>query len=203
MKEEYTDSGRTKQKSKTRSRILESAQHFMGQGKAFTLEDIAAHTGISRATIYRYYSKVEILSLEAGLDFFTKNTDEISGAIDKEKSLEDRLLSVQDYFNQLTLDNEAAFRKYIGSVLTADSIPEKRGARRVTVIEDILKDQKEIDLNEGERRMFTHVATMLMGGEAITVAKDVCRLDDAQSTETLIWGLKLLLEGMRARKSSS
>ena len=71
MSDNYIKSGRTNQKLETRSKILTGAKYFINKGITFTLEDVAKKSGISRATIYRYYSNVEILAAEAGLDIST------------------------------------------------------------------------------------------------------------------------------------
>ncbi|MEM1001750.1 MAG: helix-turn-helix domain-containing protein, partial [Bacteroidota bacterium] len=77
MKDSYLDKGRTNQKLETRNNILDSAQYFMQQNLEFNLEDIAKRTGISRATIYRYFSNTEILMAEAGLHISTKSPETI------------------------------------------------------------------------------------------------------------------------------
>ncbi|MEX0361849.1 MAG: TetR/AcrR family transcriptional regulator, partial [Allomuricauda sp.] len=62
MNKDYIQTGRTNQKLETRDKILKSAQYFLKKGKAFNLENVAQKSGVSRATIYRYYSNVEILT---------------------------------------------------------------------------------------------------------------------------------------------
>ena len=77
MSEKYLKTGRTKQKLGTRNLILKTAQKFLNEGSDFNLEDIAKEAGISRATVYRYFSNIDILAAEAGLDIKTKHPTEI------------------------------------------------------------------------------------------------------------------------------
>ncbi|CAN0601537.1 unnamed protein product, partial [Ectocarpus sp. 12 AP-2014] len=65
MNDDYINTGRKNQKQETRDKIIESAQYFLNKGIEFNLEDVAGRTGVSRATIYRYYSNVQILAEEA------------------------------------------------------------------------------------------------------------------------------------------
>ena len=95
MKKEYFKSGRINQKLETRNKILNSAQYFLNRGLEFTLEDIAKECGISRATVYRYYSNIEILVNKAALNIQAENPDKIVENI-KEDSLEDRILYIQN-----------------------------------------------------------------------------------------------------------
>ena len=113
MKDNYINTGRTNQKLETRNRILTSAQYFLNQGIKFNLEDIADRSGISRATIYRYFSNVDMLSAEAVLDVSTKDPDTIYSDL-KGRTFEQRALEIQDYYNTLATDHEQLFRKYYG-----------------------------------------------------------------------------------------
>ena len=109
MNKNYVSTGRTNQKLETRSKILVSAQYFLNKGQEFNLEDIAKRTGISRATVYRYFSNVDILAAEAGLDISVKSPETIFENL-KAVNLEDRVLEIQDYYNTLTLSHEKLFR---------------------------------------------------------------------------------------------
>jgi AcrR family transcriptional regulator len=197
MKEEYIKTGRTNQKLVTRERILVSAQHFIKKGLEFTLEDVAKKTGISRATIYRYYSKVEILANEAGLDISTKSPETINGDL-KGKNLEEKILGVQEYYNTLTLDHENAFRKYLSTVLTSSSSEVKRGARRIKTLQLALESTA---ITPKEKKDLANLSTILMGIEPLIVTKDVSGLNNRESLELLKWGMKLILKGFFVSKN--
>mgnify|MGYP001595255558 CR=1 FL=1 len=65
MKDQFLKEGRINQKLQTRSEILKSAQILLNKERQITLEKVAEHAGISRATIYRYFSNIELLTTEA------------------------------------------------------------------------------------------------------------------------------------------
>ncbi|PZD77875.1 TetR/AcrR family transcriptional regulator [Mesonia sp. K7] len=191
MKENYVDKGRKKQKLETRQKILEGAKYFLSQGKDFTLEEVARQIGISRATVYRYFSNTEILSSEAGLDIQVMKPERLIETF-KTDQIEIKLQKIQHYFNQLTIDNETAFRKYISVVLTSEEVRKKRGARRIKAIELALE---ETSIPREDKVKLANFLTVLMGIEPFIVTKDVCGLDNAQSSELLTWGLEIFLKG--------
>ena len=138
MSEKYIDTGRKKQKLKTRTKIIACAQSFVTKGKKFSLEDIAKEAGLSRATIYRYYSNVELLAEEAGLDLDIESPEEIYNQV-RELATKDKILKTQEFFNQFTLRNEAALRRFLSVVIAGEEPESKRGARRSRSLELVLK----------------------------------------------------------------
>ena len=196
MKDEYLNQGRTNQKLETRAKILAAAHYFISQGLDFNLEDIAKHSGISRATVYRYYSNSEVLATEAVLDISTKSPSDLYDSI-KNQPLKDQIYAVQDYFNTLTLNHENAFRKYLSSAIIPSTPEIKRGARRKKALELVLA---ETDLSSKEQTDLANLLTLLMGIEPMIVTKDVEGLDDQESLRLLQWGMKLILEGIHDLK---
>ncbi|MCP9198672.1 TetR/AcrR family transcriptional regulator [Gramella sp. GC03-9] len=194
MNEKYIGTGRKNQKLKTRDKILESTQSLMENSENLTLEDVAKKAGISRATIYRYYSKIEILVAEAVLDLNTKSTEEIIEDV-RHMELDKAIIAIQDYYNNLTIDHEAGFRKYMSVVLNAEQSKKMRGARRKKTLQKLFKDKAK-HLSASERENLANLATVLMGIEAFVVTKDVCDLDNQQSKEVLNWGLKQVLQSV-------
>ena len=192
MSKKYINSGRKNQKLKTRDQILKSTQDLMDSGDDFSLEDVAKKADISRATIYRYYSNVDILAAEAILDLNTKSSEELVESV-QDKDIRSAIMDIQDYYNDLTIDFEAGFRKYMSVILNGPASKSMRGARRKKTLLMIM-EQKSPNLSAEEREKLANLATVLMGVEAFVVTKDVCGLDNKQSKELLNWGLNLILE---------
>jgi len=191
MNNKYIDSGRTNQKLETRSRILDSAQYYLNNGLEFNLEDIAKRTGISRATVYRYFSSADVLAAEAGLDVSTQSPESIYQNL-QGTNIEEKVLEIQDYYNALTLDNENLFRKYISAVLDTSTPTSKRGARRKKTLELVLKDTS---FTRKERKDLSNLLTLFMGMEPYIVTKDVCGLNNEESSHLLKWGVSLIFKG--------
>jgi AcrR family transcriptional regulator len=191
MKDDYIKSGRTNQKQETRDRILKSAQHFLNKGIAFNLEDVANRTGVSRATIYRYYSNAEILAAEASLDIHTLNPESIIENL-KGKSFEEQVLGIQDYFNVLAIENENAFRKYLSIVIASNPSDIKRGARRKKTMQLALEST---GFTAAEKNDLANLLILLMGIEPLIITKDVSGLNNRESKKLMQWGIQLLLKG--------
>lgn len=196
MKEKYINTGRTHQKLETRKLILKTAQKFLNKGMDVNLEDIAKEAGISRATVYRYFSNKDILAAEAGLDISTKDPSDIYQEI-KGKSFEEKVLETQRYYNELAVNHEKLFRKYLSTVLNSNASTPKRGARRKMTLELILNDT---DFSQDEKQKLSNLLTILMGIEPLIVAKDVCNLNNSESMQLMEWGMELLFKGLFHKK---
>ena len=194
MSKQYIQKGRKTQKLKTRDKILRSTQKLLEKNKDISLEDVAKEADISRATIYRYYSSIDVLAAEAVLDLNTKSSEDLYDEV-KGKDLEEAILSMQDYYNQLTIDNESGFRKYMSVVLNNDHSDKMRGARRKKSLMMLL-DSKAQHMSAEEKENLANIATVLMGVEAFVVTKDVCGLDNEESKKLLNWGMERLLESI-------
>lgn len=197
MSKEYVQSGRSNQKQETRKKILKSAQYFIEKGKEFNLEDVANRSGISRATIYRYFPNVDVLSAEAGLDVSTLDPAELYARL-KRNDLKEDILDVQKYYNTLAASHEGLFRKYISTILDQGTKTPERGARRKKTLKLLFEEQK---MSPKEKEDLSNLLTVLMGIEPLIVTKDVCGLDNKESLRLLSWGLELLFNGfMHSRK---
>lgn len=190
MSDKYYKTGRIKQKLETRSKILKSAKQLVKQGTEFTLEDVATKAGFSRATIYRYYSNVEILSYEVGIDLGTKSPEEIMEEFN-DSSLKNTILGIQNYYNDHAINHENAFRNFLSASLTSAS-EKKRGARRNMTLQLALKQTK---IPKKEINKLVNILAILMGIEPLIVSKDVSGLNNREFKELLRWGMELILRG--------
>ncbi|MDI9256778.1 TetR/AcrR family transcriptional regulator [Flavobacterium sedimenticola] len=195
MRNKYIESGRSKQKYHTREKILSAAQQLLQSKTDFTLEEVAQNAKLSRATVYRYYSNSDALSAEAVLDRLTKDSSSIAKDIKGDDVLS-RCLEIQHYYNNLALDNEAAFRKYLSIVLTNTSeVEQVRGGRRVETLKATLENSNP-NLTTKDKTNLIHAASILMGIEAFIVTKDVCGLDNENSKATLKWAMEMMIKGV-------
>jgi AcrR family transcriptional regulator len=197
MKKNEIDSGRVQQKLQTRSEIINAAKRLMQKEEKITLEDVTKETQFSRATIYRYFSSIEMLLTEASLDFFHKTPDQLFEEI-KTMTLSDRLLYLQKYYTRLARENEVAFRRYLGAVIT-ESVTSKeklRGARRMISYRKALEPFKN-KLSEKEMNNLINIASVLSGIDSLIVCKDVCDLTGEEAESTLSWGLEMILRGIK------
>ncbi|WP_298532426.1 TetR/AcrR family transcriptional regulator [uncultured Algibacter sp.] len=168
----------------------------MKSPQLLSLDEIAKAAGISRATIYRYFSNIDVLCSEASLDLITQSTESIFDDIEHLPII-DRILHIQSYFNDLALQNETAFRKYLSIYLKDSNTTKKstRGSRRTAALKLALSPYR----NQMDPQDYKHLitsATALMGIESVIVSKDVCRLSNKDTEKHLHWGLRKILESV-------
>ncbi len=190
---EHLEFGRTEQKLNTRGNILMAAKRLLESGKKLTMENIAEEAGISRATIYRYYSNTDSVSTELILQLDVPNSSTLTETL-KEENLDDALLNIQETYLDFILRNEVASRKFLGAILSSSDPKLERGKNRLNTLRTYF-DSNEFDLDKETKERLIHIAVLLMGIEAVIMSKDVCGLDNQRLKETLHWGLKTVLKG--------
>lgn len=198
MKEKHITSGRKKQKQNTRDKILEASRKLLEKKVALTMENVAESAGISRATIYRYYTNIDSISMDLILQLDVPKPDSFFGN-DKETSENDTLLNIQKAYLDFSLRNEQTSRKFLAAVLASSNPQMRRGKNRINTLRECFKSNN-VDLNEEEKEKLIHLSVLLMGIESIITAKDVCELDNETTFETLSWGLQMILKGCGLHK---
>ncbi|WP_375323535.1 TetR/AcrR family transcriptional regulator [Flagellimonas sp. GZD32] len=193
MKDEHIQTGRKKQKQNTRDNILSSTKTLLEKNEVLTMEKIAQHAGISRATIYRYYSNTDSISTDLALQLNVPDTEAI---IEQHKtgSPSGGLLQIQKAFLEFSIENEQASRKFLAAVLSTTHAKMSRGQNRINALKAYFKSQN-IPLTSAEQEKLIHIAVLLMGIESIITAKDVCGLENESTIDTMTWGLQMILKG--------
>jgi AcrR family transcriptional regulator len=195
-------SGRIRQKLETRNKILETAQMLLEKKAIVSLEEVAREMNISRATIYRYYSNVDMLCAEATLTLQVKHHDNFIEEV-RDLSLPDSLVYVQQYFNMLAQVHETAFRKYL-SVVLDESVKKSsevtlRGARRPAALEVVMRPYAQ-QIGAENYDKLKQIVTTLCGIEPMIANKDVNGLSNEESNALLEWALKMILKGLQLDK---
>lgn len=134
--------------------------------------------------------------MEASLDFHHISTDQITEEV-KDLPLADRIFHIQNHYNQLAQNNEIVFRRYLSAVLS-ESIRSKeplRGARRVKSLTDALKPFKK-QLGDDVFNKLICTSSVLMGIDSLVTCKDVCKLNNEETDNTLKWALEMIIKGI-------
>ena len=198
MKSISLKEGRINQKIETRARILNAAKTLLSKNRNTSLEEIAHQAKVSRATIYRYFPNLDLLCTEASLDIHYQSPDALFEEV-KDKTLENRIYYIQNYYNQLAQDHELIFRRYLSAVLNESIVSKKkiRGARRVDSMNLILESYKN-EMSKKDLKSLKNIASILMGIDSLIVAKDVCGLTNKEANDTLKWGVEMILKGINS-----
>ena len=173
------ETGRTRQKMRTRRELLAAARRLLERGQPVTVEAVAVEAEISRTTAYRYFSDAEAMILEAFLDGQALSPEEIVG---DSAEVRERVHRVLRHLMDLVRHSETAFRTYLsrslaGSGATGEARGSQRAGRRIPMYEHALAPVRET-LGEAEFHDLVVSLSAVSGIESWIALKDVCRVDD-------------------------
>jgi len=183
---------RANQKQRTRAAIVEAAARLLAGGVEPTVATAAEAAKVSRATAYRYFPTPEALHIEiAGVTPAYAPVEVLIQALAGDDS-EARLLAFVGKFNAITFAEEARMRMALKVYLDTwfasrgdeAKAPAIREGRRMRWLDRVL---------EPARRDMTKARWRTGGTEVMVIMKDVCRLDDAEAQEVLLWAAQTLL----------
>lgn len=187
--------GRANQRLRTRKDLLDAAARLMQRGGRPTLEEVAQEAMVSRATAYRYFPSPEALMLEAAVHIAVPEPAALFADFANEDPAA-RLQRVDAALHDMVQANETAMRLMLASMLEqsagrAPSDPPARQNRRAGLIAAALAPA-EGRLGPEQRALLSQAAALLVGAEALFVAKDVLQLDDAETRKIKQWALAVL-----------
>ncbi|MFC4096469.1 TetR/AcrR family transcriptional regulator [Euzebyella saccharophila] len=194
MSDSHLSSGRKAQKQQTRQKILKAANDLVKNHSPLNMDEIAKEAGISRATIYRYYSNAEEIATELILYLNVPDSGKLMSDWEGQ-NLYDGLKGIQNAYLDFIFNNEIPSKKFLGAILSSADPKLERGQNRITSVREFLAS-KDIQMNPVEKENLSVIATLLMGIEAVIVTKDVCGLDNQKSREVLNWALDRILKGL-------
>lgn len=180
--------GRIVQKLKTRELLIFKANKLLKEGQLTSIEQVAKEAGISKATAYRYFTKLDALKREASLQLKAEQPQDLFKDLPCH-CLDKRLERLIDYHFQLFIENEQEFRLFLSTVIS-DSLSGNhnnlRGGRRIALIEEALSSLKTT-LPEHEFNQIVYALSMVFGIESVTILRDLCKLDNKGILENWRW----------------
>jgi AcrR family transcriptional regulator len=195
------EKGRPQQRLRTRKDLLLAAARLMKQGHKPGLEEVAAEAMVSRATAYRYFPDIDALLAEASLDVDAPGADSLfpPGAPADPVA---RLEIVDKALHDLVLARESQMRIMLAQTVVralepvaAEAIPARQN-RRTPLIEAALAPARE-EFSPAALRRLGHALALVIGTEGFIAAKDVLRLDDAETRRVKRWAIRALVEAAR------
>ncbi len=198
-------SGRPNQKNRTRKDLLLAASRLMKKGRKPSFEEVAEEALVSRATAYRYFSNVEALLVEAPLDVAIPEANELFGGRRVSIDPVTRLEQVDTVLHDMIIDNETGVRMMLANSLqhgagdeAGDELPIRQN-RRTPLIEAALEPARDQFKPAAFENLCKSLA-MIIGTEGWVAAKDVLRLDDADTRKVKRWAIRSLVEAAKKSK---
>jgi AcrR family transcriptional regulator len=169
---------------------------------------------VSRATAYRYFPTQEYLLSEAALESARTDIDHLLERSVPSADPAVRLDTLIQALQQVTLEQEAAFRTLLQLSLEAHATGGRkreatedrlRGGRRIDWIEEALAPLgNPFEKDPATFRRVVAALSLCVGIEALIVLQDVCGLEAAEAVEVSRWAAQALLQaGLREATASS
>jgi AcrR family transcriptional regulator len=192
MSTAYEESGRTRQKQRTRNDLISAARGLISRGgSAPTVEEAAAAASISRTTAYRYFRNQRDLLVAAHPEV------ELTSLLppDIGEDPETRLLTVVRAFIEMVLEYEPQQRTMLRLSLEASTLPSQlplRQGRAIGWFEDALAPAGARLSEAGVRRLAVAVRSAV-GIESLVWLVDVAGLTRDEAAELMLSSARALL----------
>jgi AcrR family transcriptional regulator len=193
----YEGTGRTSQKSRTRTAVLDAARQLLAEGVTPTVEQAAAAASIGRATAYRYFPSQRAL-LTASLPALTEPS--LLGDAPPADA-HARLEIVVDAISRQAIQHEAELRNMLRLSLEPD--PAQRGdlpfrtGRRIVWIAEALAPLRG-RLQDPELNRVVNAIAAAVGIDSLVWLTDIAGLSRDQAVENMRWSARALLEAALA-----
>jgi AcrR family transcriptional regulator len=195
----YLETGRTKQKSRTRQALIDAARSLIADGVTPTVEQAAEAAGISRTTAYRYFPNQRDLLIAAHPQIDDRS---LLGS-DPPADVRDRVERVIDAVIETTTENEAALRTMLRLALDPstdrDALLLRQGRAIGWLTEAIEPLRGRMPKRDRERLVLA--IRSAVGIEAMVWLCDVAGLDRDEAGDVMRWSGRALLDAALARTS--
>jgi AcrR family transcriptional regulator len=192
MSTRYEESGRTRQKQRTRNELIASARELIARGGAApTVEQAAAAAAISRTTAYRYFPSQRALLAAAHPETALDSLLPLGAGDDPAE----RLAAVVAAFTTMIIDTEQQQRTMLRLSLDADEdspdLPLRKG-RAVGWFEEALRPLTPQLTEQGIRELAIAVRSAV-GIESLVWLTDIAGLRTDQAQALMGWTAQALL----------
>lgn len=195
----YEQTGRTKQKARTRKAIVDAARELLGQGLDPTVERAADAADVSRTTAYRYFSNQRALLVAAHPVI---EAESLLGEHPPEDP-EARLERVMQALTDQVLENEPQLRAMLRlSLEPRPPDPARlvlRRGRAIRWIEDALEPLRGQLPDEDLTRLAMAIRTVA-GIEALVWLTDIAGLSRPEAANLMRWSARALLRAVLAER---
>ena len=191
------ETGRFRQRRRTRAAIVAAAADLLQAGQTPSVNDVAEAADVSRRTVYLYFPTVEQLLLDATLGMLSQAAvDEAIDAADTDGDPTERVAAMIRALYSMSAETLPLGRSLIR--LTAapadgtDAPSPRRGYRRVGWIERALEPLRpQLDPASFER--LVSALAMVVGWEALIVLQDLRGLSPDEQLDTSLWAARALI----------
>jgi AcrR family transcriptional regulator len=187
--------GRVRQRRRTRKAIIMATIDLLSTGTTPSVAEIAEAADVSRRTVYQYFPALDRLLVDAAATASQLANQPTFGPAD---DIEARMETFARTAQLNAAETEQFGRTLIRLTMDAPADSgQRRGYRRVEWIEKALEPVRD-QLDERRFERLVSALSMLIGWEALTVARDVRELDGTEAAEVSAWAARALLKATLA-----
>ena len=197
----YEATGRTRQKERTRTALVEAARAILREGAVPSVEQAADRAGISRTTAYRYFTNRRALLLTTYPEF---GASSLLGDAPPSDPVERLELVAQRFTSQL-IEHEPELRAQLRMSLDPDCAPEGlplRQGRAIGWIQEALEPLQD-RMPKPALRNLTLAIRATLGIEALVWLTDVAGLSREEATALMRASARTLTESAIAKAGNS
>ena len=194
----YEQTGRTRQKARTRDALIDAVRELLAAGTNPTVEQAAETAGISRATAYRYFPNQRALLVAAYPQIGAATLLPEDAPSDPEARLDRTIRGLIRF----TIDNEPEVRTMLRLSLESgqdESLVLRRG-RAIGWIEEALAPLRG-RLSKAALRRLVLAIRSASGIEALVWLTDVAGLSREEAGELMRWSALALLRAALSETS--
>ena len=185
---------RERQRARTRQAILDAAAELLDENTDVTIDGVVESSGISRATVYRYFESADDIAWHAITDRMTIDAEELVEAAGS--SPVDRVVAAESAVHDYLFDEPDNLRRVVATtvarVLEGRAQESDRPARRLRYIDTAMAPIVD-QLDEEAAFRLRHALGTVLGAEAYVSLVDVCRVDPADTRDVLSWAAEALM----------
>jgi AcrR family transcriptional regulator len=191
----YEQTGRTRQKARTRAALIAAARGLLAGGRTATVEEAAEVAGVSRATAYRYFANQRALLVAAHPEIEATSLLGEDAPADPHERLDRTIAELI----RLTVDTEPELRTMLRLSLEPGPRDELllRQGRAIGWIEEALAPLQRRLPPSALRRLVLAIRSAC-GIEALVWLTDVAGLSRHQASELMRWSALALLRAALA-----
>jgi AcrR family transcriptional regulator len=170
--------GRTNQKLRTRTAILQAAVDLMRTGREVTMPEVAKAALVSEATAYRYFPDLASLLQEAMTGLWPTPAEALEAVADSRDPVE-RIAAATEHLLRQVLAYQGATRAMIAATITRPEATTARPALRVGLIDHALAPLADTlgATDPAALAQLKNDLAVVISAEALFTLTDLCRLE--------------------------
>lgn len=191
-------------KERTRRVLIEGMKELLRSGAPLTVQALADQTGVSRATVYRYFPSNTSVALNATMPLTDNPLNDPSWSYQNKDfqklsklDVAERAGALVRVMGEWAFDHERELRTVLALSLNPDSVRKgltrKDRTNRHRWITSLLADLPP-EVNLADRERLAQSLTPLFGADAVVWVTDVAQLDREKSLDLLQWMAKSLVQ---------